>query len=601
MTIIDNLGIKMYSNLAPVLGELISNAYDADAELVKIILPDGTINASSQIEITDNGGGMEFAEINSTYLSLGRNRRMDPQTATSPRFKRPVMGRKGIGKLASFGIADIIQISTSKNGIETEFTLNLSEIRSTPIGAKYQPSYVTKTVPAEKTGTTVILRNLSRTRAVSVDQLRGRLARRFSCISPDFQIELNGTAISPEERDLKSRCTLLQEYDVDLADPKQWRISGWIGAFENQVPSDVSPGVVIMVRGKLAQEPTFFDAPTSGWINMAKFYILGEINADFLDLDDAEDMVLTNRAAIDWPSDAGQAIQTWGASEITKMANAWGASRREKKEKVIRNDPDLSKWLSTLSRSEKPVADKIIKALTTDGELPDARVIELASFMKESFDYQVFRDLASSISENPTPDDRKVIELFREWDVIEAREVYRVAQGRLVAIEQLEKLIVTNAREVPELHQFLASYPWILDPSWTIAYDETYYSTLLKDHFREEESKPAINRRLDFICLGAGDTIHVVELKRPKEKIGVKELAQLEEYVAFVRQRLGNAPNGRSYTSASGYIIGEDIQDDFYTRDKILTLEKSRMYVKKYADLLSMAQRLHKDFADKLK
>ena len=108
------------------------------------------------------------------------------------------------------------------------------------------------------------------------------------------------------------------------------------------------------------------------------------------------------------------------------------------------------------------------------------------------------------------------------------------------------------------------------------------------------------NRRIDFVCIGAGDTVHVVELKRPKHKIDWEDLDQLERYVAFVRGKLGNAP-GRSYSDAAGYIIAGDIEDRSEVREKMKTLERSRMYVKKYEDLLRMANRLHREFDEKLK
>lgn len=44
MTVIDNLGIKMYSNIVPVISELVANAYDADATLVEIELPEDRID-----------------------------------------------------------------------------------------------------------------------------------------------------------------------------------------------------------------------------------------------------------------------------------------------------------------------------------------------------------------------------------------------------------------------------------------------------------------------------------------------------------------------------------------------------------------------------
>lgn len=601
MTIIDNLGIKMYSNIEAVIGELISNAYDADATKVDIYIPESPFSNSSIIEISDNGTGINIKEINATYLNLGRNRRNDPSTAITPKFNRKVMGRKGIGKLSAFGIADTIEIITTKDGVETTFILNLEDIRNTPMSQKYKPKFSSKDVSLELTGTVVRLKDLSRKRGISLPQLRSKIARRFACIDSNFTLNINGFPITPDERNLKSQCELINDYNNEEIIPNSGLfVNGWIGTLKTQVSTDLSPGVVVMVRRRLAQEATFFDAPTSGWINMAKFYIIGEIEADFLDRDDGEDLILTNRSSIDWSSEMGRTLQIWGQNEIKKIANSWGNNQRSKKEKVIRDDPEFSVWLEKLTKPEQKVADKIIKALTSDGELPDDRVLELANFMKSSFEFQVFKELVLAISDSPTVDDLKLIELFKEWDIIESREVYKVAEGRLMAIQQLEKLINDNAREVPDIHQFLARYPWILDPSWTIAYDEVYYSKLLKDHFKEKDDLPDINRRLDFVCIGAGDTIHIVELKRPKEKIGKDELAQLEEYVAFIKQKLGNSPQGRSYMSASGYIIGEDIKDDFLTREKIQTLEKSRMYVRKYADLLSMAKKLHKDFSDKI-
>lgn len=63
----------MYKTLPPVLAELISNAYDADATWVDIKLYDE--NPEKQIIITDNGHGMTFGEINDSFLVIGKNRR----------------------------------------------------------------------------------------------------------------------------------------------------------------------------------------------------------------------------------------------------------------------------------------------------------------------------------------------------------------------------------------------------------------------------------------------------------------------------------------------------------------------------------------------
>ena len=105
--IIRLLGIQMYQKPADVISELIANAWDADAEQVNIKLSDRII------EVRDNGNGMTFEQCQNYYLNVGRDRRFDTKKDLSERFKRPVLGRKGIGKFAGFGIAKCIEVETT--------------------------------------------------------------------------------------------------------------------------------------------------------------------------------------------------------------------------------------------------------------------------------------------------------------------------------------------------------------------------------------------------------------------------------------------------------------------------------------------------------
>lgn len=73
---IKHLGLQMYSTLPPVIGELVANAWDADATRVDITIPDEPIDQErSEITITDNGIGMSDTDIRSRYLIVGRDRR----------------------------------------------------------------------------------------------------------------------------------------------------------------------------------------------------------------------------------------------------------------------------------------------------------------------------------------------------------------------------------------------------------------------------------------------------------------------------------------------------------------------------------------------
>ena len=73
---IKHLGLQMYSTLPPVIGELVANAWDANATKVEITIPEGQINdLTSEIIIKDNGLGMSDEDVRAKYLIIGRDRR----------------------------------------------------------------------------------------------------------------------------------------------------------------------------------------------------------------------------------------------------------------------------------------------------------------------------------------------------------------------------------------------------------------------------------------------------------------------------------------------------------------------------------------------
>jgi len=121
---VKHFGLHMYSTAVPAIAETVSNAWDADAADVWIDIPLGEpLTQSSGITIRDNGAGMTYDECNDSYLVVGRDRREMEKRDRSPKG-RPVMGHKGLGKFAPFGIADIVKVSTTKDGKRTVFEMD---------------------------------------------------------------------------------------------------------------------------------------------------------------------------------------------------------------------------------------------------------------------------------------------------------------------------------------------------------------------------------------------------------------------------------------------------------------------------------------------
>ena len=119
--VIDHLGIKMYQKPVDVIAEFIANAWDADAESVDVVI------GTDEVAISDNGIGMSFDECQNCFLTVGRNRRKDMNRDVSKIKRRPVLGRKGIGKFAGFGVAKQVEVDTTsqQTGERTVFAMDI--------------------------------------------------------------------------------------------------------------------------------------------------------------------------------------------------------------------------------------------------------------------------------------------------------------------------------------------------------------------------------------------------------------------------------------------------------------------------------------------
>jgi HSP90 family molecular chaperone len=165
--VIDHLGIQMYQSPTAALAEMVSNAWDADAEKIEITLPD-SISPAAVIVIHDNGKGMTFEECQNRFLNIGYDRREGEPVGVSEEKNRPVLGRKGIGKFAGFGIAEVIRVETisKKNGERTVFELNLSTLRGDSyIEGSTDIAVIESSGPSEEMralcGTTITLKSLA--------------------------------------------------------------------------------------------------------------------------------------------------------------------------------------------------------------------------------------------------------------------------------------------------------------------------------------------------------------------------------------------------------------------------------------------------------
>lgn len=103
--------------------ELVKNAYDADADWVKVsIFLDGE---DDRIEIEDNGFGMDYTAIERGWLfiSISSKRDMKAKAELSPRGRAP-LGEKGLGRLSTQKLGYQLEMTTGKIGESTQHTVS---------------------------------------------------------------------------------------------------------------------------------------------------------------------------------------------------------------------------------------------------------------------------------------------------------------------------------------------------------------------------------------------------------------------------------------------------------------------------------------------
>ena len=611
---IKHLGLQMYSTLPPVIAELVSNAWDADAKTVKITIPIKAVSDSSKIVIEDDGCGMSDSDIRDAYFIVGRDRRKASGDKPTPIHKRRRMGRKGIGKFSAFGIASMIEVETVHKGKSSRFKIEYEKLEAAADSRKIgiPPLSPTGTL---KRGTRVTLHGLKkfRSRKISLHDVRRKLARRFSILGSKFKFEIlvNGAAITTQERDLRKLLDkgadgkqYIWEYkNHEIKDGTGWTVSGWIGALDrtNQLDDGIQRGISILARGKLVQEPFVFDAVVGQ--QYALSYLIGELHAEFVD--DQEDSISTTRNSLVWDTDANQAFKQWGIAEVNRIAREWAERRSADNERELEQNALYKRFVKESSRFQdsrvRKAATKLIKSVIASNPLADPK--QQAPVIQYCIDYvefDSFQELASEMADTPQLETNQLVRLFREWEIVESREMMRVTEGRITTITKLQYLIDKNALEVPTLHNFLKEFPWVLDPRWTLIDDEVHYSDLLRRQYPEPKGVPESDRRIDFLCVKESNNLIVVEIKRPHAKIGTKELQQIEEYVVFVRDHVKKTTDEElKFADVVGYLLCGDTVNTVQVRGKLDNLKSVRIFVRRYQDLLRMVRRNHQEFLDK--
>jgi hypothetical protein len=604
---IEHLGLRLYSTLPPVISELVSNAYDSESPKVEVILPAGDIDPKSEVIVRDFGHAMDETEIQTEYLPIGRNRRGDDsKNAQSKNGKREVTGRKGLGKLSSFGVAEEMEVRSVKGGRAITLKLNYAEMQrwsKTHGKDPYEPTvFAGRTGPTtDADGVEVTLRKLHRRNKISIDVVRRGLAQRLSFIGPKFGVLINGQGIQPGDRMSMADCDADQRWKVedlpggnDIGDGL--KVTGWIGFLSTS--SQSNRGIDIFAHGKAAELESYFGYPSTH-AQFARAHLVGEIHADFLDNQD-NDLVATPRNSVLWEDPAAYSLQSWGRETLRWAFDKWVELRRSKKEDQIIREAEFDIWLQGRPPHEQRVAMRMVKLLADDVNLDPSSVRPLLEVIKGSVESAAFVELISTLESSTSINVAQLLGLFSEWRVIEARDMLRHADGRRAAIVQLEGYMKSGALEVSEMQPLLRKNVWLLNPRWNEPQVEQHYSDLLKQHCKDPKGLDEIDRRIDILGVSEGSTLTVVEIKHPTKILERKDLEQVERYVDWARGNLmGTGPEAFRYIN--GLLVVGKLSNKADLKTKMVRLAGDDIRVETYGDLHSASIKFYQKVDRRLK
>ena len=564
LQVLKHLGIGLYSNVPAVVSEMVANAWDADADKAEITV------SGDEIIIKDDGLGMNIQDANKKFLTVGYQKRKSEKETR--KYHRKPMGRKGIGKLSAFAIADEVEVRSIKTDEKTKkelgrasFVMDVEKIEDqAKLGKPYYPTPLEDAQSKFANGTQIVLRKLKGKRSIQPQYIRVNLARRFSILGKDFQVSVNGDEVTIAERQYWDKLQFVwglgasANYDLAKSGKKVRKtevlpntvtignetknVSGWIGTVHyprelRDEQSDIdNNGIVVLARGKLIHENLLPFARTS---RIFAEYVVGEINAEWLDQDAKDDMATSGRQSMKEEDPRFASLQEYLKDRLIYIADKWTAWRNDVGLKdAVQRHPILQKWLDDMSVDNRRHAEKLVA--TIEG-MPVADVEDKKELLKHgimAFETLALKGNLSALSETQTIDLKTLKRIMSAMEDLEVAHYYQVAKTRWTVLQQVEKLVDRDEKE-KFLQEKIYDHTWLMDAAWERPTRDKRKEKRFTDALKGKKLGLSRNEQLsryDIQYLTVSGKDLVVELKRSGRKLTIPTIIdQVRKYADIMK------------------------------------------------------------------
>lgn len=507
---------ETYRSSEQAIKELVDNSWDAEAEQVWIDLPSPM--TADPIVIRDVGNGMTEEEVRNEYLRVARDRRISKGDRT-PRKKRRVKGRRGIGKFAGLMVADLMCVETCARGRQTTLVVPRKDLinAAADLEGFDLPLQMNECSPEEH-GTTIRLSELHQKLAFpDPERLKQLLVLEYGR-ETDFLMFVNGQSVTikdiPGQEFMRER-NLKGLGDVRLV----FKIS------DGKQPLKHS-GIAVRVDGKVVGKLTYFgldedeDVPKGV---LRRLY--GEVDADGL-LDDVTagwDAIIENSK--------GYAVLEQFAKPLLKEELEL-TFKREFTLTRARLQQEIDRRLSKLPQYRREYARKSVEKIMLKfyGEAED-RIAPIISVMLDALERDEYWHVIREIEKARQSDVQTFAESLSHFGLVEIALIGRQAQSRLLFLDELDRLILNSKTTEKELHKALENNLWVFGTEFAFLSSNQTLATTIRNYAEKKFSGDRAKRRPDLLLLSGLDKRYLLlEFKRPSHRLTRDDQSQAEKY-----------------------------------------------------------------------
>lgn len=641
---LESLGINMYTSIGKSLVEFIANGFDAEASTVKLSIPfddiekargelreqakkeveNGkredftkiyeTLPENIEIVIEDNGHGMTVEQLENKFLIVNRNRRKAEKSDKSENGLRTVMGRKGLGKLAGFGVAEQVIVRTKRKGEthSTTIAMDFDEIKKCEdIGDVTFETQYENGLNADSQGTKITLRKLRCDSLKSKEEsIAETLSKNFYVTGDDFKISLNGGEIKDPEIDYefvyppadqldekgfgKHDVKVYEGFDYPILYNVRFRARAKEGMNDGKVRGHLPAhmrGARVYCNQRLAAGPTLFNLHTGMHNFHSQSYMECIVHADVLDRHET-DLIGTNRSALKTDNEIVDAF----VREVTELMRLALYEHSKHRDQVIKEEIEkdpvsrtVLDAVSQLAAKNREPAKKILTTIALSEGVDSEAYREVAPHLIKAINSSEV--LIELIRTGTNPENLKtIIGQLTELAEVEKSDVLKLYRGRRHGIVGLQKLeershaAQQDGQYEDELQKLLKQNPWLIKPEYSnfltsdakmgeVARKLTAKLEIDYDAKNVDKSK---DKRPDLVFVAVNPdtptTISVIELKSPNVPLTNEHLSQLKAYMMDIEAIIQNDYQGQA--NVTGHLIGNMPRPDTQSRDGKLLLKE---------------------------